>query len=68
MFQVEIEVHKGMADITKLAPGIEVLLVDIDAKEVFTISRNKEQIDTKLLTTTEIIHLCEERKARQSVR
>jgi len=68
MFQVEIEVHKGMADVTKLAPGIEVLLVDIDAKEVFTICRNREQIDTKLLTTAEIIQLCEERKGRQAVR
>ena len=68
MFQVEIEVHKGMADVTKLAPGIEVLLVDIDAKEVFTIRRNNEQIDAKLLTTAEIIHLCEERRASQAAR
>ena len=55
MAQVQVEVHKGIADITKLEPGIEVELVDLDMKEVIHFSRKGDRIDWHVLSTEELL-------------
>ena len=60
MPQVQIEVHKGIADVTKLDPGIEVLLVDVDVKSVVRFSRKGEQIEWHILEDAEINRLADQ--------
>jgi len=54
MTHVQIEVHKGMADVTQLPRGIEVEIVDIDAKEVIVYGRKGEVIEARALTDEEV--------------
>ena len=60
MPHVQIEVHKGIADVTKLDPGIEVLLVDVDVKSVVRFSRKGEQIEWHILEDAEINRLADQ--------
>ena len=54
MTHVQIEVHKGMADVTRLPRGVEVEIVDIDAKEVIVYGRKGEVIESRALTDEEV--------------
>ena len=60
MQHVQIEVHKGIADITKLDPGVEVVLVDVDVKSVVRFTRKGEGIEWFILEDAEINRLAEE--------
>lgn len=59
MSHVQIEVHKGIADVTQLDPGIEVVLVDVDVKSVVRFSRKGEHIEWRILEDAEINGLAE---------
>ena len=54
MQHVQIEVHKGMADVTHLPRGIDVEIVDIDAKEVIVYGRKGAVIEARALTDEEL--------------
>ncbi len=60
MPHVQIEVHKGIADVTKLDPGIEVLLVDVDVKSVVRFSRKGDQIAWDILEDAEVNRLADQ--------
>ena len=53
MTHVQIEVHKGIAEVTKLDPGIEVELVDLDVAAVTVYRKKREGIDWHVLSSEE---------------
>ena len=55
MTHIQIEVHKGMAGVTQLPRGVEVEIVDIDAKEVIVYGRKGEVISSRTLTDEELL-------------
>lgn len=60
MSHVQIEVHKGIADVTRLDPGVEVVLVDVDVKSVVRFSRKGEQIEWHVLEDAEVDRLADQ--------
>lgn len=54
MQHVQIEVHKGIAEVTKLDPDIEVELVDLDVKSVLRFIRKGEGIDWHIVSDEEL--------------
>lgn len=52
--RVRVEVHKGIAEVIRLEPGVEVEIVDLDAKAVVRYSRNGHGIDWHVLTAEEL--------------
>lgn len=54
MAQVQIEVHKGIAEVVKLAPGIEVEIVDLDVAAVTVYQRNGKGIEWRVLNDKEL--------------
>ena len=60
MSHVQIEVHKGIADVTQLDPGVEVVLVDVDVKSVVRFSRKGERIEWHILEDAEVNRLADQ--------
>ena len=54
MADVTVEVHKGIAEIIKLGPNIEVELVDVDIKAVVVYRLRGEVIEAHALTDEEL--------------
>ena len=54
MQHVQIEVHKGMATVLKLGPGIEVEVVDVDAKEIVVYTSAGNDISAHVLSDAEV--------------
>ena len=50
MPDVTVEVHKGIAEVIKLGPNIEVELIDLDVGAVVRFKRKGKEIDWKVVT------------------
>ncbi len=50
MPDVTVEVHKGIAEIIKLGPNIEVELVDLDVGSVVRFKRKGKDIDWEVVS------------------
>lgn len=50
MADVTVEIHKGIAEIIKLGPNIEVELIDLDVGSVVRFKRKGKEIDWKVVT------------------
>ena len=50
MADVTVEVHKGIAEVIKLGPNIEVELVDLDIGSVVRFKRIGKDIDWEVVT------------------
>jgi hypothetical protein len=54
MPNVQIEIHHGLAAVTRMDPGLEVEIVDVDAKEVVVYDCHGDAISVHVLTDEEI--------------
>ena len=53
MTRVHVEVHKGIAEVLRLDPGVEVILTDLDVGSVVRYCRKGRHIDWRIVNDIE---------------